>query len=422
VKAITVENLSKIYSIATAQDQGASFREMLTEQAHSFFKKGPKQEPFYALKDVSFEVEQGEVLGVIGKNGSGKSTLLKILSKITAPTSGRAIVRGRVASLLEVGTGFHAELTGRENIFMSGIILGMKRWEIIKHFDEIVSFAGVEKFLDIPVKKYSSGMRLRLAFSVAAHLQPEILLIDEVLAVGDYEFEKKCLKVIKGISNTGRTILFVSHNMSTVSRLCSRVMHFSKGELVQSGSPQGVIESYLGLARKSVWEVSWEEDKEDSDLFKINNLCVINSSLKEAGFIDSKEAVRISVEYSVKKPNTRISLILSFYTEKKELIFIAFESLADGVGGYTRKPGQYKSECTVPGHIFNDGIISVTLEVSNPGIQGKILETNSVLSLNSIISFKIKNLYRKKVEAFIWKNEGVVSPHIEWKVQKRSFL
>jgi lipopolysaccharide transport system ATP-binding protein len=419
MKAITVENLSKVYSVTTAQNEGMNFREMLIEQAQSFLKKGQKQESLYALKDVSFEVEQGEILGIIGKNGSGKSTLLKILSKITAPTSGKAIVRGRVASLLEVGTGFHAELSGRENIFMSGIILGMKRWEINKHFDEIVSFAGVEKFLDVPVKKYSSGMRLRLAFSVAAHLQPEILLVDEVLAVGDYEFEKKCIKAMEDITDAGRTIVFVSHNMDTIGRLCNRVFHFAKGRLVASGNPQETIEAYLGLARETAWEVSWKEDRFTSDFFEISNLCIVNSSLQKIGFIDPEEAVKISITYTIKKANTRISLILYFYNEKKELLFTAFEALANEVEGRIRKPGKYESECVIPGNIFKDGAVTMSLEVSNPGIQGEVLETNTILSLSSILSFKIKKLCRKKIEGFIWKDDGLVNPALKWKVQRR---
>src|SRR3989338_10311204 len=229
MKAIVVQNLSKIYNVAHAQDGVIGFREMVTEQIRSFFYKKTKSNEFCALKNISFEIEQGEVLGIIGKNGSGKSTLLKILSRITAPTSGKVIINGRVASLLEVGTGFHEELTGRENIFMSGIILGMKRWEIYKHFDEIVLFAGVEQFIDTPVKKYSSGMRLRLAFSVAAYLQPEILLVDEVLAVGDYEFEKKCLETMESIRAEGRTILFVSHNSDMILRLCKTGLLIDRG-------------------------------------------------------------------------------------------------------------------------------------------------------------------------------------------------
>lgn len=205
----------------------------------------PSTEDFWALKDVSFEVKQGEVVGIIGRNGAGKSTLLKILSRITEPTEGRIRLRGRVASLLEVGTGFHPELTGRENIFLNGAILGMTREEIRRKFDEIVAFAEVEKFLDTPVKRYSSGMYVRLAFAVAAHLEPEILIIDEVLAVGDAQFQKKCLGKMGEVAKGGRTVLFVSHNMAAVMNLCPKALHFESGRLVNSGSTDDIVRSYL---------------------------------------------------------------------------------------------------------------------------------------------------------------------------------
>ncbi len=245
MKRIEVQNLSKTYFVEAYKESEMSFRELLLSQATSFFKPSVQKTAFKALDDISFDVEEGEVLGIIGKNGSGKSTLLKILSKIVAPTSGKAIIRGRVASMLEVGTGFHAELSGRENIYLSGIILGMKRWEITKQFDEIVAFAGVEQFLETPVKKYSSGMRLRLAYSIAAHLQPEILLIDEVLAVGDYEFEKKCLDSMHQISKAGRTIIFVSHNVLAIKRLCNKVLILNHGKQLFIGNVHNGYSLYL---------------------------------------------------------------------------------------------------------------------------------------------------------------------------------
>ena len=212
--------------------------------------QGDQIEEFWALKDVSFEVQEGEVLGIIGRNGAGKSTLLKILSRITEPTSGRITLRGRVASLLEVGTGFHPELTGRENIFLNGAILGMSRAEIRKKFDEIVAFAEIEKFLDTPVKRYSSGMYVRLAFAVAAHLEPEILIVDEVLAVGDAEFQKKCLGKMNEVSRRdGRTVLFVSHNMAAVTQLTERAILLSHGSIAHSGECQSVVQFYLAESR-----------------------------------------------------------------------------------------------------------------------------------------------------------------------------
>ena len=213
---------------------------------------------FWALKEVSFEIKRGEVLGVIGANGAGKSTLLKILSRITNPTSGTAEIHGRVASLLEVGTGFHPELTGRENIYLNGAILGMKKAEINAKFDEIVDFSGIETFIDTPVKRYSTGMFVRLAFGVAAHLQPEILIVDEVLSVGDAEFQKKCLGKMDDIAHEGRTILFVSHNMAAISQLCGRALWLKRGQLKFSGSPSDVVTSYLtsGSTALATWSNS----------------------------------------------------------------------------------------------------------------------------------------------------------------------
>src|ERR1700761_1236477 len=254
---IKVENLSKSYLIGHEKQGYVSLRDIITNKTKSFAKRlkhafsgkqlmgGQEIEEFWALKDVSFEIKKGEAVGVIGRNGAGKSTLLKLLSRITEPTKGRIELNGRVASLLEVGTGFHPELSGRENIFLNGAILGMSRAEIRKKFDEIVDFAGVEKFLDTPVKRYSSGMYVRLAFAVAAHLEPEILLVDEVLAVGDIEFQKKCLGKMEDVSRGGRTVLFVSHNMGAVTTLCRTGIWLNGGRIVRAGQARDVVDEYL---------------------------------------------------------------------------------------------------------------------------------------------------------------------------------
>lgn len=259
---ITVENLSKRYLVghrSPQREHGVTFREMLTREVKNFTRKtidlvhgrqivqGDEIEEFWALRDVSFEVKQGDVIGIIGHNGAGKSTLLKILTRITEPTEGRVTIRGRVASLLEVGTGFHSELTGRENIYLNGAILGMAREEIRQKFDEIVAFAEVESFLDTPVKRYSSGMYVRLAFAVAAHLEPEILIVDEVLAVGDAQFQKKCLARMSEVAKNGRTVLFVSHNMVAVRNLCSRAILLSHGVIAKDDESGSVITSYSSI-------------------------------------------------------------------------------------------------------------------------------------------------------------------------------
>src|SRR6184192_2313480 len=248
--AIRVENLSKRYEIGAAKRRHDTLRDQLTDGLKALFRNNgqPRQrkESIWALKDVSFEIKHGEVVGFIGRNGAGKSTLLKILSRITEPTSGHAEIQGRVGSLLEVGTGFHPELTGRENIYLNAAILGMRKAEVKRKFDEIVAFAEVEKFIDTPVKRYSSGMQVRLAFAVAAHLEPEILLVDEVLAVGDAEFQRRCLGRIEELSNTGRTVLFVSHQMQSVSQLCHKGILLEQGVCTRMGPIAELADIYLG--------------------------------------------------------------------------------------------------------------------------------------------------------------------------------
>ena len=277
---IRVENLGKKYIIGHQAQTHSSFREMLTHQVSSLGRKflpgkktsasNPTREEFWALRDLSFEIKQGDVVGVIGRNGAGKSTLLKILSRITEPTTGRIELNGRVASLLEVGTGFHAELTGRENIYLNGAILGMSRTEIKRKFDEIVDFAGIEKFLDTPVKRYSSGMYVRLAFAVAAHLEPEVLVVDEVLAVGDAEFQKKCLGKMHDVSTQeGRTVLFVSHQMAAISNLCPKCVVLNKGQMEFYGNTQDAIHYYLMQSKETnqksndlqVFRPSWAQPR-----------------------------------------------------------------------------------------------------------------------------------------------------------------
>lgn len=245
-QCIEIQSLSKRYQIGKLQHD-LSLREQLVDFAKDpFGRKGEKNESIWALQDISFQADEGEVIGIIGRNGAGKSTLLKILSRITYPTSGDVKVRGRIAALLEVGTGFHDELTGRENVYLNGSILGMKKREVERHFDAIVDFSGVEQFIDTPIKRYSSGMRLRLGFAVAAHLDPDVLVVDEVLAVGDANFQKKCIKAMDGLRSSGRTVLFVSHNLAAVENLCSRGIWIDAGKIRMDGGAREVIASYMG--------------------------------------------------------------------------------------------------------------------------------------------------------------------------------
>ncbi|WP_127128428.1 ABC transporter ATP-binding protein [Pseudoflavitalea rhizosphaerae] len=302
---ISIENLSKQFIIAhEAPQRYRTLRDTIADNAKKLLngnkKDGRTSESFYALRDLSFDLYPGDRLGIIGRNGAGKSTLLKVLSRITEPTSGRITIRGRVASLLEVGTGFHPELTGRENIFLNGAILGMSRAEIRKKFDEIVAFAEIDRFLDTPVKRYSSGMYVRLAFSVAAHLEPEILIVDEVLAVGDSQFQKKCLGKMEDVSKgEGRTILFVSHNMNTVSSLCNKCVLLEKGTVKKTGDPFDTINYYLAnnYGKKSIR--IWEDGKPGNDIVRLHSLRIIDKEgvSKESYYVN--ETLGIEMQYEV---------------------------------------------------------------------------------------------------------------------------
>lgn len=311
---IKVENLSKQYTIGGPQRQ-PSFREMLSQQLTAPFrwmkhgrKSKGRKEKIWALKDVSFEVKQGEIVGVIGRNGSGKSTLLKILSRITDPTQGRAEIHGRVASLLEVGTGFHPELTGRENIYLNGTILGMRRWEITRKFDEIVSFAEVEKFIDTSVKHYSSGMYVRLAFAVAAHLNPEILLVDEVLAVGDIAFQRKCLGKMGDVAKQGRTVLFVSHNMDAITTLCKRAVLLIDGHMGMEGVVDKTVTHFLSTLRMQRSQVHGEvlldghpgRLKKLEQLIRITHCKILDHTGSPKTFFKSGAEVQIIIGYESK--------------------------------------------------------------------------------------------------------------------------
>lgn len=291
-KSIVVQGISKEYTIGKQKD--SSLRNSISGV---FKSKQNAQESFWALKDISFHVEKGDVIGIIGRNGAGKSTLLKILSKITQPTEGRIEINGRVASLLEVGTGFHPELTGRENIYLNGTLLGMTRKEVTEKLGEIVAFSGVEKFIDTPVKHYSSGMHVRLAFSVAAHLEPEILIIDEVLAVGDAEFQKKCLGKMKDVAGEGRTVIFVSHDLAAVKKLCTRAILLEKGSIIFGGSTDEVIEKYN---QKSLEKGDFVNESLNKELdYDIKSVKILNSKGESCHNFDISEKIVIEIDFHI---------------------------------------------------------------------------------------------------------------------------
>jgi lipopolysaccharide transport system ATP-binding protein len=298
--AIQARGLAKEYRIGHLHGGYDTLREHAIELGQRVLRRDfsrPPSNTIWALSGVDFDVEQGEVVGIIGRNGAGKTTLLRLLSRITEPTKGYADVRGRLGSLLEVGTGFHPELTGRENIFLNGAILGMRRQEIVRRFDEIVEFAGVERFLDTPVKRYSSGMYVRLAFSVAAHLEPEILIVDEVLAVGDAEFQRRCLGRMEEIGRSGRTVLFVSHNMQAVARLCSRSILLESGKVVCDAPTDDVIARYLQGASGTASEISWGDDGPGGDVARLRSVRVIDATGSTAHAVEVREPVGIEVSF-----------------------------------------------------------------------------------------------------------------------------
>lgn len=371
---IRVENLGKQYRIGNRPPY-LTVRESLMNVARKPFsfllKSNEAEKHIWALKDISFSVEPGEVLGLIGRNGAGKSTLLKVLSRITEPTKGKAELYGRVASLLEVGTGFHPELTGRENIFLSGAVLGMTRFEIKKHFDEIVDFAEIEKFIDTPVKLYSSGMYTRLAFAVAAYMQSEILLIDEVLAVGDAEFQKKCLGKMADIGSRGRTVIFVSHSMPMVLRLCQRVILLSQGEIVTDGTPQEVTRKYLssnvGSPAQRVWE---EKDAPGDETARLLSIKVLNDENEVADSIDIRKPITVEVEYFNLKEDSRVTAILHFVNEAGITLFCSNDFTNKNWLKAKREAGKVVANCRIPGNFLAEGqvFVLVALGTYNPNI------------------------------------------------------
>lgn len=365
---ISVENLSKRYIIGRQAEKGDGLRHVLEQAVRAPFGwlrsgkdgKRAKSEEFWALRDINIEVKQGEVVGFIGRNGAGKSTLLKILSRITEPTRGRIHLRGRVSSLLEVGTGFHPELTGRENIFLNGAILGMGRLEIKRKFDEIVAFSSLEKFLDTPVKRYSSGMYVRLAFAVAAHLEPEILVVDEVLAVGDAEFQRKCLQKMDDVAHAGRTVLFVSHNMQAVTRLCSRCILLHKGQIELDGPSAQVASAYMNSGVTTTAVREWD-DVSSAPGDEIVRLAAVRVRSGEGAVVDSievHETVGIELEFDVLVPGHKFLPHFALRNQDGTVLFVAVD-LDPAWRGKRREPGRYVSTGWIPGNLLAEGYIYV---------------------------------------------------------------
>lgn len=433
--AIHVENLSKCYTIAhqrASRDESLRFaiERNIRAVGARMLGRGTRQsialpddeiqqtEDFYALNDISFEVQTGERVGIIGANGAGKSTLLKILSRITEPSRGRITIRGRVSSLLEVGTGFHPELTGRENIFLNGAILGMPRSEIRKKFDEIVAFSEVERFLDTPVKHYSSGMYVRLAFSVSAHLDPEVLILDEVLAVGDARFQKKCMNKMRRFSEEGRTVLFVSHSASAISQFCSSAIYLEKGRIKRMGPAQDVVDEYMVQSNAGVEETRPElistfvpaTDNGD-DLVHVDSVALVQSENREPGVVPIGAEATIQVDYTVKQFCSN-EFVPNFHIRTLDGVMVCIVSPPNDqvtqVG-----PGHYIARCVIPAHLLNDGIYSVQIAITSFNL-GQTVHVNIPNALLfQVVDDLSDTTYRN---GYMQAIPGVIRPRLQWQI------
>jgi len=427
--AIRVENISKKYKIGAAPGkfQYGMLRDVLVDTAKapfrlaaSAFKRdktehAPRNTNFiWALKDVSFDLEEGRVLGIVGRNGAGKSTLLKVLSRVTEPTRGFVSVRGRVGSLLEVGTGFHPELTGRENIYLNGAILGMKRAEITAKFDEIVEFSEVAQFIDTPVKRYSSGMYLRLAFAVAAHLEPEILVVDEVLAVGDAEFQRKCLGKMNDVAQQGRTVLFVSHNMSAILRLTQDAIVMNKGQLIMRGPTAEAVDYYLASGQTQAGERLWEADEVPASAapFLPVALRVKDPRGAVVDSFRSTEALTLEIEYKLNAPVTGLRVGVYLCTVRGEYIFTSFD--VDDAALYeqhaTRQAGHYISHCQVPGDLLNEGRYILGVNASSFGVKRYFMDENA-------LAFNIDPMGAPGMQ-WAEPRQGPIRPRLGWVIEE----
>ncbi len=415
---IEVRNISKTYKIRHERGGYVTLRDILMEtflHPLKFLKKKAKQltgmekeETFWALKNVDFKVEKGETLGIIGANGAGKSTLLKILSQITPPSHGEVVVRGKMTSLLEVGTGFHPELTGKENISLNGAIIGMSKREVAKKFDQIVEFAGIERFIDTPVKYYSSGMYVRLAFSVAAHMEPDILVIDEVLAVGDSEFQKKCLGKMEEVTKeANRTILFVSHNLQAVERLCTRCILLRGGEIIKSGPTKEVIDYYLH--KEQNMNAVMEYDHSSSPELKIDRISILGKDGIPNAQIPIQNTFSIKVEYEMLKEVEGVVLSLMFSTAGEVLFNSSSADRKTELETY--KPGKYVSIITIPGSLFNVGSYYMRVTFLRPGMR-------QIIDPKVDIPFEILDIDNPRTEIYRNWNPGKIAIPLEYKTEK----
>jgi lipopolysaccharide transport system ATP-binding protein len=410
--AVRATGLGKVYRIGERQGY-RTLREVIATRTQGSLRRkrerlAPGPQFFRALSDVSFELAQGEVFGVIGRNGAGKSTLLKILSRITPPTEGNAAIAGKVGALLEIGTGFHPELTGRENVLLNGAVLGLRRAETVRLFDDIVAFANVEPFIDTPVKRYSTGMRARLAFSVAAHLEPDVLIVDEVLAVGDAEFQKRCMGRMGESARSGRTVIFVSHNMTAVESLCSRVLWLDGGRCIADGSPGEIISRYLSASFSTLTEQSWPDRSlaPGDDSFRMRSASARPSAGRVDDAIHVDTAFLLEFEYWNLRAGARLNLSLHLFNEQGVMVFNALPMTEEHWQGRPMPTGLFRDTCHIPSNLLNNGVHRVKLLAVSEG-------TEIILELDDVLIFDVRDVAQGR-EGWHGEWEGAVRPRLHW--------
>jgi lipopolysaccharide transport system ATP-binding protein len=433
--AVKVENLDKIYRIGVQDEVNDSIGRGAIQFLKSPIQNYRKYRSLYrfsddeltadyagddilwALKDVSFNVSQGEVVGIIGVNGAGKSTLLKVISRITPPTAGKISIRGRVSSLLEVGTGFHPELTGRDNVYLNGTILGMRKLEVDRKFDEIIAFAGIDKFLDTPVKRYSMGMRVRLAFAVAAHLEPEILIIDEVLAVGDAEFQKKCLNKMEDVGREGRTVLFVSHNMAAVTRLCQRGILLSAGKIIADGGAHEIVSSYLtsGLGTSAARDWPILADAPGDDSIRLRALRAIDDQGRPTEGFDIRKKIGLQMEFDVLDAG---KIYLPYFHIANDEGIVVFSTIDQDLRWHTeaRAPGRYVSTAWIPENLLSEGMVYVSAAMRTEVRKYRPFQEGDAIAFNVIDTMEGGSARGE----WAGRLTGAVRPKLDWTTEFRS--